>query len=88
MLLNNLHINVFNLMSRTNEAMNLSWHETCRFNCRLDVMFVIINNAGIMVTADVNVKNRLKKENVMMDLFGILVYVNVNVINHVMLQNI
>ena len=37
MLLNNLHINVFNLMSRTNEAMNLSWHETCRFNCRLDV---------------------------------------------------
>ena len=41
-----------------------------------------------MITADVNVKNRLKKENVMMDLFGILVYVNVNVINHVMLQNI
>ena len=37
-----------------------------------------------MINAEVNVKNQLTKEDVMKDLFGILVYANVNVINHVM----
>ena len=41
-----------------------------------------------MVKADVNVKNRLIKAALIMDLFGIIVYVNANVINHVMLENI
>ena len=39
-------------------------------------IFVTINNAGIKTNADVNVKNWLTKENkedVMKDLFGILV---------------
>ena len=51
-------------------------------------MFVRINNVGIKINADVNVKNRLAKVYVMMDLFEILGIVNVNVINHVMLENI
>ena len=51
-------------------------------------VFVTINSVGIMINSDVNAKNWLTKVNVMMDLFGILVYVNVNVINHVMLNNI
>ena len=45
-------------------------------------VFVIINNLGIMINADVNGKNLQAKADVMMDLFKILV--NVNVI----LQNI
>ena len=45
-------------------------------------VFVMINNLGIMINADVNGKNLQAKADVMMDLFKILV--NVNVI----LQNI
>ena len=44
-------------------------------------VFVIINNVGIMINADVNVKNCLTKEYVIKNLFGILAIVNVNVIN-------
>ena len=51
-------------------------------------VFVIINNVEILINADVNIKNSLKKEDVMKDSFGILVNVNVNVINLVMLDNI
>ena len=50
--------------------------------------FVIINNAGMKINADVNVKNWLIKVVVIKDLFGIHVTVNVNVINHVVLGNI
>ena len=50
-------------------------------------VFVRINNAGIMISVDVNAKNWLTKVDIMMDLFGILVYVNVIVINNVMLEN-
>ena len=32
----NLNINVFNLMSRTNEIRHTKWHETCKCQCRLD----------------------------------------------------
>ena len=32
----NLNIKVFNLMSRTNEARHIKWHETCKCKCRLD----------------------------------------------------
>ena len=46
-------------------------------------MFVIINNVGMMINADLNAKNRLIKVYVVKDLFGILVILSVNVINHV-----
>ena len=33
-----LNVNVFNLMSRTNETRNIEWHETCKCECRLDAI--------------------------------------------------
>ena len=59
-------------------------------NGNVDLMhkFVIINNVGIMVNADVNAKYWLIKECVMKDLFRIQVTVNASVINYVMLENI
>ena len=53
----NLNIKVFNLMSRINEARHIKWHETCKFKCRLDAVFVTIKNVGIMINAGVNVEN-------------------------------
>ena len=31
-----MNINVFNLISRTNETRYIKWHETCKCKCRLD----------------------------------------------------
>ena len=61
-------------------------HVTVSVN--LEKMFLIINNIGIKINADVNVKNELIKKYVIRDLFGILVVVSVNVIKLVMLMNI
>ena len=33
-----LNLKVFNLMSRTNETKNTKWHETCKWECRLDAI--------------------------------------------------
>ena len=33
-----LSIKVFNLMSRTNETKNITWHETCKCVCRLNAI--------------------------------------------------
>ena len=61
-----------------------------RVNVNVDQMqvFVIINNIGTMINADVNAKNSLIKVYVIKDLFEILAIVSVNVINHVMLVSI
>ena len=32
-----INIKVFNLMSETNEARHIKWHEVYRYKCRLDV---------------------------------------------------
>ena len=37
MLFKNINVEVFNLMSRTNETRDTEWHETCKCKCRLDV---------------------------------------------------
>ena len=34
----NLNVNVFNLMSRTNEARLIEWHEICECKSRLDAV--------------------------------------------------
>ena len=44
-------------MSRANETRHIKWHETSKCKCRLMQMLVIINKVGIMINADVNVKN-------------------------------
>ena len=46
-------------------------------------VFVMMSNLGIMINVDVNVKNLLTKEDIIKNLFGILLFVNLNVINHV-----
>ena len=51
-------------------------------------VFVIINDAGMMINAGVNAENELIKVYLTKDLFGILVIVSVNVMNHVILVNI
>ena len=51
-------------------------------------VFVIINNVGIMMNVDANVKNWLIKMYVIKDMLGIPVTVSVNVINHAMFVSI
>ena len=74
----NLKVKVFNLMSRTNEAKNIKWHETCKCEYRLDA--IVCNNkqpwnknkcrCECKELKDKGVCDRCK------DLFGILVIVN------------
>ena len=58
-----------------------------RVSVNVDKMhaFVIINNVGMMINADVNAKNQLIKVYARKNLFRIQVIVSVKVINHVML---
>ena len=37
-----LNVEVFNLMSRTNETGHIKWHKTCKCKCRLDA--IVCNN--------------------------------------------
>ena len=51
-------------------------------------VFVIINNVGMMINVDANVKNWLIKVYAIKDMLGISVIVSVNVINHAVLVSI
>ena len=56
-----LNVKVFNLMLRINETRFIKWHElkmkiVKNMSANLGLMFLIINNVGIKVNADVNVK--------------------------------
>ena len=57
-------------------------------NVDLTVVFVIINNVGMMINAGVNAKKRLIKAYAIKDLFGVLTIVSANVINPVILVSI
>ena len=57
-------------------------------NVNLEKMPVMLDNIGIKINVDVNVKNYLIKEYVITDSFEILVIVSVNVIKRVMLVNV
>ena len=57
-------------------------------NVDLTVVFVIINNVGIMINALVNAKNWLIKAYAIKDLFAIVVILSANVTNSVILVNI
>ena len=54
----------------------------------LTVVFLTINNVGMMINAGMNTKNWLIKAYAIKDLFGILVIASVNVINPVILVSI
>ena len=83
-----LHVKVFNLMSRTNETRFIECHETCQCKCRLHAIVCNNKQCWNKINADVNAKNYLIKEYVIKDLFGILVTVSVNLIKRVILVNI
>ena len=38
----NLHVKIFNLMSRTNETRHIEWHETCKYECKFGANVLII----------------------------------------------
>ena len=57
-------------------------------NVDFTVVFVIINNVGMMINAGVNANNWLIKAYAIKDLFGVLVIVSANVINPVTLVSI
>ena len=59
-----------------------------KVNVDSNIVFVIINNVGMMINADVNANNWLIKVYALEDLFGILVTVSANVINPVILVSI
>ena len=44
-------------MSGFNETRQIEWHEIVNVSVNLGLMFVIINNVGIKINADVNAKN-------------------------------
>ena len=75
-------------MSRTNEKRHIEWHETCKYNCRLDGSVCNNKTRWNKANAGTNAKNLLIKLYAIKDLFGILVVVSVNTTNHVMLVNI
>ena len=57
-------------------------------NVDSNIVFVIINNVGMMINAGVNANNWLIKAFAIKDLFGILVIVSANVLNPVILVTI
>ena len=75
-------------MSRTNEKRHTEWHETCKYNCRLDGSVCNNKQRWNKVNAGTNAKNWLIRLYTIKDLFGILVIVSVNMTNHMMLMNI
>ena len=84
----NLNVKIANLMSRTNETRHIKWHETCNVNVDWIQAFVIINNVGMMINVDANVKNWLIKVYEIKDMLGTPATVSVDVINHAMLVSI
>ena len=58
----NLNVKVFNLVLETNETRRIESHETCKsINVDLTLVFLIINNSGMMINVGVNAKNQLIK---------------------------
>ena len=84
----NSNVKVFNLMPRTNETRTQNGMKRVNVNADQMQVFIIINNAGMVINASVNAKNCSIKVYVIKDLFGIQVIVSVNVINHVILVSI
>ena len=52
-----LNVEVFNLMSRTNDTRYIEGMKHVNVSVNLEKVFVIINNVGIKINADLNVRN-------------------------------
>ena len=83
-----LNVRVFNLMSRTNEAKHIKWHEICKWICRLDKIICNSKQRWNEDKCRCECKELIDKGVCDKDMFGIQVIVSVNVINLVILVNI
>ena len=83
-----LHVKVFNQMSRTNETRHIKWHETCKCICRLDAIVCDNKQRWNKDKCRYECKELVDKGVCNKGLFGILVIVNVNAISHVILVRI
>ena len=54
-IIKNLNVEVFDLMSRTNETRHVKWHETSKCECKLGA--IVFDNVGIKINVNANVKN-------------------------------
>ena len=77
-------------MSRIHETRHRSWHKTFIYKCRLDTSVCNHKKRWNNDKCRCECKELVDvtKADVMINLFGILVYVNVNVINYAILENI
>ena len=50
-------VKLFNLISTTNETRHIKWHKAWKCESKFGPIFVIINNVGIKINADVNATN-------------------------------
>ena len=83
-----LHVKVFNQMSRTNETRHIKWHETCKCICRLDAIVCDNKQRWNKDKCRYECKELVDKGVCNKGLFGILVIVNVNAISHAILVSI
>ena len=81
-------MNVFKLISRTNEPRQIKWHETCKCKCSLDTSVCNNKQRSNEDKCRCECKELIEKGICDKDLIGIIAIVNVNVINHVILGNI
>ena len=84
----NLNVVVFNLMSRTNETRGREWHETCKYEFRLNDS--VFNNKQRRNDDKCRreCKELIDKGVCDKSLFGIQVIASANMINHVILVSI
>ena len=83
-----MNVKVVNLMSRTNEARFIEWHQNC--NCECKFFANVCNNKQHLNKNKCRreCKGVIDKECVIKSLFGILVVLSVNLIKREMLVNI
>ena len=83
-----MNVKVLNLMSRTNEARFIEWHQNC--NCECKFFANVCNNKQHLNKNKCRreCKGVIDKERVIKSLFGILVVLSVNLIKREMLVNI
>ena len=87
-LVKNLNVKVFNLISRTNKARHIEWHETCKYERKFGGNVCDNKQRWNKDKCRCGCKKLIDKGSVVKDLSGILVIVRVNVIKRVILVNI
>ena len=87
-LVKNLNVKVFNLISRTNKARHIEWHETCKCERKCGGNVCDNKQRWNKDKCRCECKKLIDKGSVVKDLSGILVIVRVNVIKRVILVNI